>query len=145
MEKEIEKELENPEKRKRESSPVGPLSPARPRARAPALPDRRTPAVSGSSPLPRALSLPCSLPARADLLALVFLRQRALLLSLSRGPGSPVPSRCPRASPFLSLCHGPSLSDPPSPRVAVDRRMRTRARRRVSRPRRPPTRPTLFL
>jgi hypothetical protein len=34
MEKEIEKELENPEKKKRESSPVGPLSPARPRARA---------------------------------------------------------------------------------------------------------------
>jgi hypothetical protein len=36
--------------------------------------------------------------------------------SLSRGPGSPVPSRCPRASPFLSLRRGPALSVPPSPR-----------------------------
>jgi hypothetical protein len=34
MEKEIEKELENLEKRKRESSPVGPLSLASLRARA---------------------------------------------------------------------------------------------------------------
>jgi hypothetical protein len=57
MEKELENELENPEKRKRESSPGGPLSPARPRARTSAPPDRRTPPVSGSSPLPRALSL----------------------------------------------------------------------------------------
>jgi hypothetical protein len=35
MEKEIEKELENPQKRKRESSPSGPIKPsqaARPRA-----------------------------------------------------------------------------------------------------------------
>jgi hypothetical protein len=61
MEKEIEKELENPEKRKRESSPIGPLSLARPRARAPTPPDRRTPPVSGSSPLPRALSLSLAL------------------------------------------------------------------------------------
>jgi hypothetical protein len=35
-------------------------------------------------------------------------------LSLSCGPGSPVPSRCPRASSFLSLRHGPVLSVPPS-------------------------------
>jgi hypothetical protein len=57
MEKEIEKELENLEKRKRESSPVGPLSLARSRTLAPAPPNRRTPPVSGSSPLPRVLSL----------------------------------------------------------------------------------------
>jgi hypothetical protein len=46
-----------------------------------------------------------------------FLRPFALSLSLSlsRGPSSPVPSRCPRASPFLSLRHGPALSVPPSP------------------------------
>jgi hypothetical protein len=36
-------------------------------------------------------------------------------LSLSRGPSSPVPSRCPRASPFLSLHRGSALSVPPSP------------------------------
>jgi hypothetical protein len=40
---------------------------------------------------------------------------RPFALSLSRGPGSPVSSRCPRASPFLSLQRGPALSVPPSP------------------------------
>jgi hypothetical protein len=36
--------------------------------------------------------------------------------SLFRGPGSPVPNRCSRTSPFLSLCRGPALSVPPSTR-----------------------------
>jgi hypothetical protein len=40
---------------------------------------------------------------------------RSLSLSLSHGPSSPVPSRCSRASPFLSLCRGPALLVPPSP------------------------------
>jgi hypothetical protein len=40
---------------------------------------------------------------------------RSLSLSLSHGPGSLVPSHCPRASPFLSLRRGPALSVPPSP------------------------------
>jgi hypothetical protein len=51
--KEIEKELENLEKKKKESSPAAhpaQLSPARPCARASAVPDRWTPPVSGSSP-----------------------------------------------------------------------------------------------
>jgi hypothetical protein len=45
-----------------------------------------------------------------------LLRLLALPLSLFRGPGSPVPSRCSRTSPFLSLRHGTALSDPPSSR-----------------------------
>jgi hypothetical protein len=64
-------------------------------------------------------------------------------LSLSRGPGSPVAESLPRASPFLSLRRGPSLSVPPA--LAVDRRVRTRARHWISRPRRPPMRPAPFL
>jgi hypothetical protein len=40
---------------------------------------------------------------------------RPFALSLSRGPSSPVPSRCPRTSPFLSLRCGPAVSVPPSP------------------------------
>jgi hypothetical protein len=61
----MEKELENPEKKKRRKQP----KPAQP-GRAPASPDRRTPPVSGSSPLPRALSL--SLSARWDQLKVPF-------------------------------------------------------------------------
>jgi hypothetical protein len=97
MEKEREKELENLEKRKRESSSVGPLSPARPRA--------------------RSLSLSLSLPARADLSAPVFLRPRALLLSLSREPGLPVVELLPACPCPLSLRRGPALSVLPSPRL----------------------------
>jgi hypothetical protein len=41
---------------------------------------------------------------------------RSLSLSLSHGPGSPASKSLPRASPFLSLRYGPSLSDPPSSR-----------------------------
>jgi hypothetical protein len=145
MEKEIEKELENLEKRKRESSPIGPLSPARPRARAPTPPDRRTPPVSGSSPLPRALSLSlfarrgrsvgASFPSSARSLSLSISRTRiASHRAVARTPLSSLPA--PWASPVSS----------PSPRsLAVDQRVRTRARRQVSRPRRPPTRLAPFL
>jgi hypothetical protein len=74
----------------------------------------RTPPVSGSFPLARAL--PLSLAAQwSRPVGASFLRPFALSLSLSRRPGSPVPSRCPRASPFLSLCRGPALLVPPSP------------------------------
>jgi hypothetical protein len=48
----------------------------------------------------------------------VFLRLLALPLSIYfTGPVRQPSSRCPRASPFLSLHRGPSLSDPPSPRL----------------------------
>jgi hypothetical protein len=55
-----------------------------------------------------------------------------------------VPNRCPCAPPFLSASWTlPVRSSFPAP--AVDRHVRTRARRQVSRPRRPPTRPASFL
>ena len=70
---------------------------------------------------------------------------RALPLSLSRGPGPPVTEPLPRAP--LSSLSAPwilPVSSAPSTLV-VDRRVRTRARHRISWPRRPPTRPAPFL
>jgi hypothetical protein len=144
MEKEIEKELENPEKRKRESSPFGPLSPARPRASVPAPFDRRTPPASGSSPLPRALSLSlsarwgrsvgASFPSPACSPSLSVSRTRiASRRAIARTPLSSLPA--PWASPISSVFSA----------LAVDRRVCTCARHRVSRPRRPPTRPAPFI
>jgi hypothetical protein len=76
----MEKELGNPEKKKRIKQPSRPKS-AQP-GRAPAPPDRRTPPVSGRSPLPRALSL--SLSARwAQPVGAGFLHPRAPSLSVS--------------------------------------------------------------
>ena len=70
---------------------------------------------------------------------------RALPLSLSRGPGPPVVEPLPRAPLFsLSALWACPVSSAPST-FAVDRRVRTRARRRISRPRRPPIRPAPFL
>jgi hypothetical protein len=74
-----------------------------------------------------------------------FSSPRALPLSLSCGPGSPVAESLPRAP--LSSLSAPwacLVSFAPST-LAVDRRVRTRAHRRISRPRRLPTRPTPFL
>jgi hypothetical protein len=104
--------------------------------------DRRTPPVSGSSPS-RAPSLSRSLPSGADLSAPVFL-PRALSLCLT-GPDRQSPSCCP-AHPFSSLSAPLAcpVSSAPST-LAVDRRVRTRARHRISRPRCPPTRPAPFL
>jgi hypothetical protein len=70
---------------------------------------------------------------------------RSLSLSLSRGSGSLVVEPLPRASLFSLSGRGPALSAPPSPRVTVDRRMRTRACHRVSRPRHLATRPAPFI
>jgi hypothetical protein len=139
----MEKELENPEKKKRIKQPSRHKS-AQP-GRAPARPRRLTggPHLSAAV-LPRA---------RPSSLALCPLgptcRRRfsspAHSLSLSRGPGSLVAEPLPRAP--LSSLSSPwacPVSSAPSA-LAVDRRMRTRARRRISRPRRPPTRPAPFL
>jgi hypothetical protein len=49
--------------------------------------------------LPRSLAAQWGQPVSAS-----FLRTFNLSLSLSRGPGSPVPSRCPCTSLFLSIC-----------------------------------------
>jgi hypothetical protein len=74
-----------------------------------------------------------------------FLRPRAPPLSLSRGPSSPGTEPLPHVSLFyLSAPRTlPVRSALPTP--AVDRRVRTRTRRRISRPRRPPTRPAPLL
>jgi hypothetical protein len=142
--KEIEKELENLEKRKNAKQPKpAQLSPARPRARAPAPPDRQAPPVSGDS-LSRALSLvlaPCPL---GPTCRRRFLHPRAPPLSASRARFASSWAVVP-STPFLSHCAVdlPVRSALPVP--AVDRRVRIRARRRISRPRRPPTRPAPFL
>jgi hypothetical protein len=70
---------------------------------------------------------------------------RTLPLSLSRGPRSPVTEPLPRA-PLSSLFASWAcpVSSAPSA-LAVDRRVRTRTRRWISRPQRPPTRPAPFL
>jgi hypothetical protein len=99
----MEKELENPEKRERESSPVVPLSPARPRAPAPTPSNRRAPPVSGSSPS-RVPSLSRSLPSGADLSAQVSLTPvLSLSLSVSRARITSRRAVAPPA-PFSSLC-----------------------------------------
>jgi hypothetical protein len=81
IEKEMEKELENLEKKKRRKQPK-PAQSAQP-GRAPAPSDRRTPPVSGSSPS-RVPSLPRSLPSGASLSALVFFPVCPSSLSVSR-------------------------------------------------------------
>jgi hypothetical protein len=106
-------------------------------------PDKRTPPVSGSSPS-RAPSLSRSLPSGADLSTPVPFTC-ALPLSLSRGPRSPAAEPLPRAplsslfAPWACLVSSAFFA------LAVDWRVRTRARHRVSQPRRPPTRPAPFL
>jgi hypothetical protein len=86
------------------------------------------------------------LPSGANLSAPVsFARTLPLSLSLSRGPGSPVVEPLPRAPlSSLSASWAYPVSSAPSALV-VDRRVRTRARRWISRPRRPPMRLAPFL
>jgi hypothetical protein len=69
--------------------------------RAPALPDSRTPPVSGN-PLSNALSLSRSVPSGADLPAPVSSPARPSSLCLT-GPVRQLPSRCP-ARPLFFLC-----------------------------------------
>jgi hypothetical protein len=70
-------------------------------------------------------------------------RSLSLSLSVSRARFASA-EPLPRASPFLSVPWACLVSST-FPAPAVDRRMRTRARRQVSRPRCPPTRPAPFL
>jgi hypothetical protein len=140
----MEKELENPEKKKRIKQPSRPKS-VQP-GRAPACPRCLIggPRLSAADPLSRARSLSRALPAGANLSAPVFFT-RALPLSLSHGPRSPVAEPLPRAPlSSLSALWACPVSFAPST-LAVDRRVRTHARRRISRPRRPPTCPAPFL
>jgi hypothetical protein len=69
---------------------------------------------------------------------------RSLSLSVSRArfaSAEPLPPRVPFSLSASWAC----IVSSAFPAPAVDRRVRTRARRRVSRPRRPPTRPASFL
>jgi hypothetical protein len=111
--------------------------------RAPALPDRRNPPISGSSPLPCALSL--SLSARwGQPIGASFLHPRAPSLSVSRDRFASCRA-VSRAPPFSLFAPWACFVSFAFPALAVDRRVRTRARRRISRPRRPPTCPAPFL
>jgi hypothetical protein len=72
-----------------------------------------------------------------------FLRPFALSLSVLRArfaSAEPLPPRVP----FSLFASWTCLVNSAFPALAVDRRLRTHARRRVSRPRRPPTRPALL-
>jgi hypothetical protein len=114
----MEKELENPEKKK-------------------SISQRQIPSPA------RALSLalcPLGLTYRHHFSSPV----RSLSLSVSRARIASRRAIAPRV-PFFSLCAvGLPCQFRPSA-LAVDRRVRTHARHRISRPRRPPTRPAPFL
>jgi hypothetical protein len=135
----MEKELENPEKKKRIKQPSRPKSAQA--GRAPACLRR----LSMADPLFRACSLSRSLLAGADLPVPVTSPSLSLSLCVcvSRGPGTPVAEPLPRAP--LSSLSAPWACPISSAALTVDRRVRTRARHRISRPRPPPTRPAPFL
>jgi hypothetical protein len=144
IEKEIEKGIrKSREKEKGKAAQPAQVSAARPRARAPAPPDRWTPPVSGSFPL-RAPSL-AHCPVGPTCRRRFPSPALSLSLSLSRGPGPLVTEPLPRTPlSSLSTSWACPVSSAPSA-LAMDRRMRTRARHRISRPRRPLTRPAPFL
>jgi hypothetical protein len=136
----MEKELENPEKKKRRKQPSRPTKPSQaarlrrltggPRLSAAILPRARAPSLARC---PVGPTCRCQFPSPVR------------SLSLSRGPVSPVAEPLPRA-PLSSLSASwACLVSSAFPALAVDRRVRTRARRRVSQPRRLPTRPAPFL
>jgi hypothetical protein len=136
----MEKELENSEKKKGESSPNQPSRPSQaarsrrltggPHLSAAVLPRVRPPSLT-RCPVGPACRRQFHSPVRS--------------LSLSRKPGSPAAEPLPRA-PLSSLSASWTLrvSSAPSA-LAVDWRVRTRARCWISRPRCPPTRPAPFL
>jgi hypothetical protein len=138
----MQKELENSEKKKGESSPNQPSRPSQaarprrltggPRLSAAVLPRVRPPSLA---------RCPVGPACRRQFHSPV----RSLSLSLSRKPRSPAAEPLHRA-PLSSLSAPWTLpvSSAPSA-LAVDWCVRTRARRRISRPRRPPTCPAPFL
>jgi hypothetical protein len=132
----MEKELENPEKKKRRKQPSHPTKPSqparprhltgRPRLSAAVLPHARPP------------SLACCLVGPP--VGPSFLRSFALSLSVSRArfaSAEPLPPRVP----FSLFPPWACLVSSTFPAPAVFWRVRTRARRRISRPRCSPTRP----
>jgi hypothetical protein len=112
----MEKQLENLEKKKKAKQPSRPSS-AQP-GRVPARPRRLTGGIhlsaSTSSPAPPSLSRP--LPSGARLSVPVSPARTPLSSLCLAGPACQSPSHCPTRPFSLSLCRGPSLSVPPSPR-----------------------------
>jgi hypothetical protein len=135
----MEKQLENPGKKKMAMEPSRPRQAARPR--------RLTGGIhlSAATPYPALSSLSLARCPVGPSCRRRFLRPRAPLLSLRCGPVLPVVESLPRA-PVLSLAA--SWASPVSSALlapVVDQRARTRSRRRNPRPRRPPTRPRSLL
>jgi hypothetical protein len=104
-------------------------------------PDRRTPPVSGSSPSCAPSSL-ARCPVGPTYRHQFRLPVRSLSVLRARfASAEPLPPRVPFSLSALWAC----LVNSAFPALAVDRRVCTRARRRVSRPRRSPTRPAPLL
>jgi hypothetical protein len=102
------------------------------------------PRLSTAVPLSRAPSLSRSLPSGANLSVPVsFARSLSLSLCLA-GPVRQCRAVVPARPFLLTVSWACPISSTPSA-LAVDRRVRTRARRRVSRSRHPPTRPAPLL
>jgi hypothetical protein len=111
----------------------------------PVPPDRWDPPLNDSF-LSGSLSLSRSLPAGANLSAPVVSPSVPLFLLYLAGPRCQALSHCPVRPFSLSLSASWTLPvNSALPASAVDRRVRTRARRRNSRPRCPPTRPNSLL
>jgi hypothetical protein len=119
----MEKQLENPRKKKKAKQPK-PAHPAQ-RGHAPAPPDRWAPPISGGF-LPHALTLSLSLPSRARLSVPVPFAHSPLFPLCFAGPLYQTSSRCPMRSLPPSLRRGPPLSVLPSPRLTVDQRAYSR-------------------
>ncbi|PWZ37492.1 hypothetical protein Zm00014a_004443 [Zea mays] len=138
----MEKELENPEKkekRKRPSRPTKPKQATRPCA---CTAWQADPACQRQFSLARAL--PRSLPSGPTCRRRFSSPARSLSLPVSRARIAST-EQLPRVplSPLSASWTLPVSSAPSA--LAVDRRVRTRARHRISRPRRSPTRPAPFL
>jgi hypothetical protein len=136
----MEKQLENPEKKKKAKQPSRPSSAQR--ARAPAPPDRWAPPVSGGF-CPACFPPPSLCPVGPTCRRQLFSPPRAPLPSPSRGAALPDAEPLPRAPFSLSAPWAfPVNSAVPAP--AVDQRARTRVSRRDPRPRRSAHAPAPF-
>jgi hypothetical protein len=136
----MEKELENSKKRKRRKQPKPAQSTARPRRLTSGL--RLSAAVLPRVRPPSLARYPVGPICRRQFPSPALSLSLSLFVSWAR-----IASRrviAPHA-PFSSLCAWTlPISSAPSA-LAVDRRVRTRARQRISRPRRPPMRPAPFI
>jgi hypothetical protein len=144
----MEKQLENPGKKKKPKQPSRPSSAqpgrARPRARAPAPPDRWAPPVSGGSLPARSLS-PSICPVGPGCRRQFPPPSRPSSLSASRARFARHRVVAPARPLSLSRCTvGPPLPAPPSPRPSWTKARALAHDRWNPRPHRPPTSPAPF-